>query len=657
MAKISSNSIAFLAIDDNAEAVAGALLYVYAAGTTNPVTTYTDAALSIAHPSPIVANAAGKFPAIYVANGFYKVDIQTPLGVSLPGYPEDNVAVQNTISAAGLDLLDDADAAAQRATLGLTDAFTEAAATLKDVTTLLADTGLTYTAGADGTVAAGDIIRTRSEGFSYQVVASAATDQHVTTAGGVKLKVLPGPRGASLKAFGAVGDGVTDDTTAVSVWLDMLIATQAEGIAPPGTFLCTSAIAKTFTGISHLVIHGAGSEHTIFLFSAATSIDGFSFTAADGNWWFDVSPGTGYHFSGFAIATTNANGGTGLLLDNGSVEGRPQRKNNLNDITFRGRSSFDHNWNIHCDLLDAGSTWFWGCRWIMGGPTNTTGVGCRVRATDATTDPTSIHFANCVAVYGFKWLEIQDHVEGVYVTQCEHVGGQIGIGMLVTAESGLHILGGHYNNTAFNFDLAGVFDFEIADSLLYLNNSSGVMYGIRLNGCGRGTITGNAIIGTNTATQVGIWVENSIAEARMGVTISGNQISSMSNNGITLTGTAQYVTVGANGYGQIAGHNVKNDGTNNIIQPLPGKVAAWNESVVKTVGAGTSETVNFTFPAGIFSTKPRVVQVSASGQPIIGNYDFDNAGNSETNAVVVIQRYDGGALPNGGVRFQISAVQ
>jgi len=55
-----------------------------------------------------------------------------------------------------------------------------------DVTTLLANTSLAYGTGA-AQVEAGDIVRTRAEGFAYEVAASAATDQHVTTAGGVKL--------------------------------------------------------------------------------------------------------------------------------------------------------------------------------------------------------------------------------------------------------------------------------------------------------------------------------------------------------------------------------------------------------------------------------------------------------------------------------------
>jgi hypothetical protein len=54
----------------------------------------------------------------------------------------------------------------------------------KDVAALLADTGLVATTG--------DILRTRAEGFSYEVAASGATDQHATTAGGVKLYQVSG---------------------------------------------------------------------------------------------------------------------------------------------------------------------------------------------------------------------------------------------------------------------------------------------------------------------------------------------------------------------------------------------------------------------------------------------------------------------------------
>ena len=61
---------------------------------------------------------------------------------------------------------------------------------LSNVSALLSDTVLTYVDGSVNTVATGDVIQTRSEGFSYQVASSGASNQHATTAGGVKLYVI-----------------------------------------------------------------------------------------------------------------------------------------------------------------------------------------------------------------------------------------------------------------------------------------------------------------------------------------------------------------------------------------------------------------------------------------------------------------------------------
>jgi hypothetical protein len=106
-----------------------------------------------------------------------------------------------------------------------------------NVSALLADTTLTYSA-----VTSGDIVRTRSEGFSYQVAASGATDQHVITAGGLKLYVLPTDAGYNVKAFGALGDNSADDTAEVQKMLDVLKANGGIGIIPKGNYRITSSL-------------------------------------------------------------------------------------------------------------------------------------------------------------------------------------------------------------------------------------------------------------------------------------------------------------------------------------------------------------------------------------------------------------------------------
>ena len=54
-----------IALDTNHQPSAGAKAYFYDTGTTDLQTVYTDKALSVAHPSPVVADSAGVFAAVY----------------------------------------------------------------------------------------------------------------------------------------------------------------------------------------------------------------------------------------------------------------------------------------------------------------------------------------------------------------------------------------------------------------------------------------------------------------------------------------------------------------------------------------------------------------------------------------------------------------
>lgn len=107
----------------------------------------------------------------------------------------------------------------------------------RDVSTLLADTGSGFGAGS--------IWRTRSEGFSYEEAPSSATDHHVTTAGGVKLYVLAGADGyASTLAFGALGDGVTDDSGAIETAIRTGLPIDWNG----QNYRIASSVSATLTG-------------------------------------------------------------------------------------------------------------------------------------------------------------------------------------------------------------------------------------------------------------------------------------------------------------------------------------------------------------------------------------------------------------------------
>jgi len=61
---------------------AGYRVEFFQSGTTTPVTVYTTAALSVAHPSPLVCDANGVFPAVFSAGGAIKAVITKPDGSS-----------------------------------------------------------------------------------------------------------------------------------------------------------------------------------------------------------------------------------------------------------------------------------------------------------------------------------------------------------------------------------------------------------------------------------------------------------------------------------------------------------------------------------------------------------------------------------------------
>jgi hypothetical protein len=114
------------------------------------------------------------------------------------------------------------------------------------------------------------------------------------------------------KAFGAVGDGSTDDTAALTAWAARLNSAGGFGYIPPGTYPCTAAL--TFNNRS-IRIQGDGSGKTVLKFTSATPANKGVFYRPDSS---------GSVFCGFVIrdlsiqTTTNLGTAVGVILpDNG----------------------------------------------------------------------------------------------------------------------------------------------------------------------------------------------------------------------------------------------------------------------------------------------------------------------------------------------------
>lgn len=85
-------------LDDNANPMNGAKLYAFAAGTTTPLATYTDAGGLTQHPHPIPAAATGFWPQIWVSAVAYKLEARKADGTTVL-WTRDNVRAPTAISA------------------------------------------------------------------------------------------------------------------------------------------------------------------------------------------------------------------------------------------------------------------------------------------------------------------------------------------------------------------------------------------------------------------------------------------------------------------------------------------------------------------------------------------------------------------------------
>lgn len=72
--------------------LAGAKLYFYASGTSTPLDTYSDAALTVPNTNPVVADSTGVWGSIYLQAADYKVNLTTSTGAQVAGFSIDPVS-------------------------------------------------------------------------------------------------------------------------------------------------------------------------------------------------------------------------------------------------------------------------------------------------------------------------------------------------------------------------------------------------------------------------------------------------------------------------------------------------------------------------------------------------------------------------------------
>ena len=229
--------------DNTGNVLSGGKIYTYGAGTTTPLATYTSSTGNTAHTNPIVLDAAGRVPngEIWLLIGIgYKFVLKTSTDVLIATY--DNIP-----SSAQAPAANDADSILYE------QGYTVTAGSFI--------VGKTYRIASVGTTNFTLIGATSNTVGTYFIATGVGTgtgtaelSQTVET----KLRET-----VSVMDFGAVGDGVADDTSAVTAAL----SSGKSIYFPEGTYKTTGAINVS----SDCVYYGDGIEKTIL----ASDVDAF----------------------------------------------------------------------------------------------------------------------------------------------------------------------------------------------------------------------------------------------------------------------------------------------------------------------------------------------------------------------------------------------
>jgi len=332
-------------------------------------------------------------------------------------------------------------------------------------------------------------------------------------------------KNTSIKDFGAVGDGVTDDTAAIQRALNSGLPLYV----PAGTYICSSALTSANKNV---VLYGESSFSAILKFT--TNSHGLSFTFVVAN--VTHIPQT-LDLKNIGIVTTSTNALTALKLSWDPWQPQPYMSCVLDNVRVTGKP-----WDIGLSIVNCFQANITNCDFI-GGAAGTAGTGVIVD---------SCITAQFIGVQvegwdiGFETLDTTHQCEGIIVSNCtiynNNIGMRIGHAIFVNV-SDTHILG-VTNTLIVNGFLAHS---NFTNNTFYVTGANGV--GITLNNtqaCGFSNMVveavGAAYITATTFLVKSTAIQNRFTSLALDGGLIGMQIDTGASDNMIIGGMYQAVT-------------------------------------------------------------------------------------------------------------------
>lgn len=240
--------------DAQGRPLAGGFVYTYAAGTTTPKATYTDQSGNTPNSNPVELDDDGGAPIWF--DGSYKIDVKDTDGVSLEGYPVDNVNIYDLIDWSGLT--------ATIADLNATDTSTVTITSTATIT--LPQRGKTLLCDATSGAITINLLAAAIATNGYQItIKKTDISTNLITIDGASSETIEGRSSFILY----------DQNDVVTILCDGNNWRIKSGVIRGNTELKSAAFTTTIADINKTFICSASAAYAVTLLSAAVAGDGF----------------------------------------------------------------------------------------------------------------------------------------------------------------------------------------------------------------------------------------------------------------------------------------------------------------------------------------------------------------------------------------------
>jgi hypothetical protein len=365
----------------------------------------------------------------------------------------------------------------------------------------------------------------------------------------------------SPKSFGAVGDGATDDTTALQAWVARLNAVGGFGYVPPGTYLCTQKLV--FTGKS-LRIEGDGVNAAVLLFTSATADDkGLRYQPDSGG-----STYGGFVVRNLALHTSTVGGyAINVVMPDDGRFGNNSRVFVENiDIT----APVSGYWSTGVRLYNASystisNVKYWGSVWDAAADTGYYGGTAFQIDTQTVTDAAAAGLSlenrliGCTASFCKYGLIVAGFAEGAYVLGCNFTSVREGVNATafgVTTQPWVCVTASRINATDKCVRLTGYPQSHVGGCHLSRPDTSaiaafngGTWFGVLVSNSSDTTVSGNRIVAEFGTAVAGAFYGVYCDLATQRVVVDGNILSGGASNsldvGVVLDATTASCKVSA----------------------------------------------------------------------------------------------------------------